>query len=258
MPKIDRIGETNINKYGSRMTIIQYNNSEDILIQFDDGYITHGQYVGFKKGNVSNPYDKSLFGVGYMGEGIYKSRDEEKLLTLTYKSWADMMMRCYDTNYQENNITYKNCEVCEEWHCFQNYAKWFDENYYKIDNEIMCLDKDILHKGNKIYSPENCVFVPKIINSIFVKAQNKRGKCCIGVTYRERNNSYEANCSYYDFDRKKCKRQYLGQHKTEIKAFQAYKKFKENYIKQVADDYKDKIPQKLYDAMYRYEVEITD
>ena len=41
-------------------------------------------------------------------------------------------------------------------------------------------------------------------------------------------------------------------------AFKSYKTFKEKYIKQVADEYKDKIPKKLYDAMYRYEVEITD
>jgi hypothetical protein len=36
------------------------------------------------------------------------------------------------------------------------------------------------------------------------------------------------------------------------------KNFKENYIKQVADEYKDLIPQKVYEALYRYEVEIND
>ena len=51
---------------------------------------------------------------------------------------------------------------------------------------------------------------------------------------------------------------YLGQYKTPEEAFAAYKTFKEQRIKQVANEYRDKIPQKLYDAMYRWEVEITD
>ena len=37
-----------------------------------------------------------------------------------------------------------------------------------------------------------------------------------------------------------------------------YSESKENYIKQVADDYKDLIPNKLYEAMYACQVEIND
>ena len=50
----------------------------------------------------------------------------------------------------------------------------------------------------------------------------------------------------------------IGRFDTPEEAFYAYKQFKENYIKEVADEYKDSIPQKLYEAMYRYEVEIDD
>ena len=50
----------------------------------------------------------------------------------------------------------------------------------------------------------------------------------------------------------------IGTFNTPEEAFYAYKQFKENYIKEVADEYKDRIPQMLYEAMYRYEVEITD
>lgn len=42
------------------------------------------------------------------------------------------------------------------------------------------------------------------------------------------------------------------------KIWEVYKQFKENYIKQVADYYKDRIPKKLYDAMYGYEIHIDD
>ena len=51
---------------------------------------------------------------------------------------------------------------------------------------------------------------------------------------------------------------YLGRFKNEIDAFIAYKQFKENYIKQVADEYKKLIPTKLYEALYKYEVKIND
>ena len=64
----------------------------------------------------------------------------------------------------------------------------------------------------------------------------------------------------YTFDRKQNKsiHRNLGYFETPKEAFQAYKVAKENYIKQVADEYKDKIPYRLYEAMYNYEVEITD
>ena len=37
-----------------------------------------------------------------------------------------------------------------------------------------------------------------------------------------------------------------------------YKKFKEEYIKQVADLYKNVIPKKLYLALYNYQIEMED
>ena len=54
------------------------------------------------------------------------------------------------------------------------------------------------------------------------------------------------------------KQNFLGYYNTPEEAFQAYKQFKENYIKQVADEYKELIPEKLYNAMYEYEVKIED
>ena len=64
----------------------------------------------------------------------------------------------------------------------------------------------------------------------------------------------------YTFDRKQNKsiHRNLGYFETPKEAFKSYKTFKEQYIKQVADEYKDKIPKKLYEAMYNWKVEITD
>ena len=251
-PINNRVGEINYNTKGSRMKIIECINARNIVVIFDNGYKTKTEYSQFKKGQIKNPYDKTIYNVGYIGEGYYKLITHKNI----YKHWSSMIRRCYADNKNKFNPTYKDCSVCEEWHNFQNFGKWFDENYYTIENETMALDKDILVKGNKTYSPETCVVVPQRINSLFLKRNKSRGKYPIGTTYNKRDKKYESCCHMYKNNR--YTRHAIGNFDTPTEAFTAYKTFKEQYIKQVANEYKDKIPKKLYDAMYRYEVEITD
>ena len=253
-----RIGEINYNKYGSKMKIVAYRNAKDIDVYFEeyDWVFKNGRYGHFKDGNMRCPYDKSICGVGYIGEGKYKVWENGKH-TKEYDIWNDMIKRCYTNT--KINIAYKDCEVCEEWHNFQNFAEWYEENYYEIKEEKTQLDKDILIHGNNIYSPQTCIFVPSRINALFIKRKRKRGDYPIGISYHKRDNILEVWCRTIEED---SKGNYLGRFKPNQveEAFQCYKTFKENYIKQVADDYYSKglIPKKLYDAMYRYEVEITD
>ncbi len=115
----------------------------------------------------------------------------------------------------------------------------------------MAIDKDILNKGNKIYSPETCVFVPQNINSLFVKRDKSRGNDPIGTNQLPSGN-YEVRCNNGE------ESDYLGRFDNIYEAFYAYKVHKEKIIKQVADEYKEYIPQKLYHALYNYQVEITD
>ena len=134
------------------------------------------------------------------------------------------------------------------------YKRSIGKNYYEIPNENMQLDKDILIKDNKIYSPKTCIFVPQRINKLFTKRQNDRGLCPIGVTERKNNKykKFESRCSIGNG-----KRISLGYFYTKEEAFKAYKEYKEKYIRQIADEYKSKypnFPQKLYDAMYNYQV----
>ena len=121
----------------------------------------------------------------------------------------------------------------------------------------MELDKDILIKGNKIYSPETCIFVPQTINSLFVKRDNKRGESVIGTSPRK-NGKYVVHCNLINPETGESKCEYLGVYDTQEKAFQVYKYYKEKNIKEVADYYFGRIPDKLYNAMYNYEVEIND
>ena len=56
----------------------------------------------------------------------------------------------------------------------------------------------------------------------------------------------------------KSKQKNLCAYEKQEKGFEVYKYYKEKNIKQVADYYFGRIPTELYDALYRYEVEITD
>lgn len=251
----NRIGEVRYNKHGTKLEIIDYKNSKEIYVQIHDkdNFIIKTSYKAFDTGNIRSAYDKTLCGVGYLGSMKYNVNKIHDMKS--YKYWSGMLKRCYSENSLEVRPVYNNCLVNEEWHNFTTFNEWFDNNYYEINNELMDLDKDILHKNNKIYSSESCIFVPHRINSIIISCNSRRGKYPIGVT----TNNGKITAKYSRLQPNgKSKSISLGIFDNEIKAFHAYKEAKEKYIKEVADEYKDKIPNKLYKAMYNYKIEITD
>ena len=255
--KIDRIGEERVNKFGSKMVITGYRNARDVDVYFSkyDWTFKHTQYSNFKKGEIKCPYEPRIYGIGYFGEGKYKAFKNGKK-TDEYYIWYNMLQRCYDSESQEKNLAYKDCEVEDKWLNFQHMAEWIEDNYYEVPGERMCLDKDILYKGNKVYSRETCIFVPHRINALFAKSNKARGECPIGVTPRPSGN-YQVHCSNR-YGKQIC----LGTYSTKTEAFRVYKQYKEKVIKETIDSYKGKIPEpyysKLKDAMYNYEVEIDD
>ena len=257
MKKIDRTGEVSVNNFGSKIIIIRYRYRRDIDIYFPeyDWIFKHAEYKNFKKGNVKCPYEPRVFGHGYIGEGKYKPTGNGKHID-GYNIWYNMLMRCYDPKYQEKKPTYKGCTVEDYLLNFQHMAEWIENNYYEVPGEVMHLDKDILFKGNKIYSRDTCIFVPERINSLFTKRDNARGNDPIGV-YLNPSGSYQASCNNgYG------KSVYLGSYSTKDEAFQVYKQYKENVIKETIDSYEGKIPEPFYSrlktAMYNYKVEMDD
>lgn len=254
MSKFDnRIGERKINTFGSEMVIVKYLDSNNVQVKFidSDNYVLT-TYDRFKKGSVKNVYDKSVFEVGFIGEGKYKVSENGKQ-TKQYLIWKSMLQRCYYKKLHDRCPTYKESSVYEEWHNFQNFAKWFDENYYTIDGERMELDKDILVKGNKTYSPDTCIFVPHRINTLFIKCDSSRGELPLGVCFDKVKKKYEVRCNDYPNKQKR-----IGRYSTPESAFFAYKAYKEQLIKQIANEYREKIPYNLYEVMMNYTIEIDD
>lgn len=250
-----KLGEKNINSQGCKMEIVRYFNNKDMDVLFEDGTLLKNiTSKHFKDGSIRNPNFKSVCGVGYLGVGTHFGLDDVKI----YSSWSGMIERCYNEKFKQSRSTYKNCIADDRFHNFQYFYDWYVENKWSEDS--INLDKDILVKGNKMYSPDTCVLVDSNINSIFVKCNKSRGKYPIGVYVDKRYGSICAQASINNRDGTYGNK-YLGTFRTIEDAFNAYKSFKESYIKQVADEYKSKypnFPKKLYDAMYSYEVEITD
>lgn len=251
--KINRTGETTYNKFGSLMVINNYISNSNINVYFPeyDWMKFKASYDSFKKGSIKCPYEPRVYGVGYIGEGIYRS-SEGGTHTKIYLTWKNMLNRCYSNKTHLNSPTYEDCFVVDEWLNFQNFAQWYEENYYEVYNENMALDKDILYKGNRIYSPETCVFVPQKINNLLVKSNNLRGELPIGVC----NYNDDKFISYCSDGNGNCV--CLGIFETSLEAFQSYKIYKESIIKMIADEYKNMIPYNLYMSLQEYQVEIHD
>lgn len=244
----NRVGEKWMTNEGYYVKIIEWFGVTNCSIQFEDQNILKNiQYRALKRGNVKNPYHPSICGVGYIGIGKYTPY-KDKTPIRVYNRWRAMIQRCYSDNFQESHPTYIGCSVDEHWHNFQNFAEWYEEGY-KQDYQ---LDKDILIKGNKIYSPETCCLVPREINMAFVNASKSRGTLPIGVTFDKCRNKYIVHIK---IDKKFAN---MGRFNGVEEAFQAYKIAKEIEIKRLADKWKDQIDLIVYEAMYNYQVEVTD
>lgn len=252
--KINRVGEEKLNNFGNKMVIMRYENLNNIDVYFPeyDWIFKHAKYQNFKNRSIRCPYERRYFNIGYLGEGdaIVSTKGKH---SKQFILWRDMMGRCYNNRHKKRQPTYINCETCKEWHNYNTFYEWYEENYYETQGERVALDKDILYKGNKLYSPETCVFVPQSINNLFLKRDAARGEYPIGVSYNKLHDKFQAKCNNANKESVD-----LGDFSNPIDAFNEYKRFKELTIKKVADKYKNIIPEKLYEALYSYKVEIND
>lgn len=254
--KEERLGLEKLNNQGCLMKIIEYKDVMNITVEFQDEfkYKTLCQWESFKNGKVKNPYFPSVYNVGIVGTKYETVKNSMSIKE--YDAWNSMLQRCYDNKYKERQPTYEYIYCCNEWFYFPNFYEWLhsQENFDKwLNGKRWALDKDILIKGNKIYSPDTCCLVPSYVNSLFVKTNKSRGNLPIGVS--RMRNKYRAMVSTNSG------RVYLPIRKNPEDCFYLdYKPFKENYIKQIAQEEFDKgnITKKCYDAMINYQVEITD
>ena len=252
MKSEDIVGkEFETNNYG-KCTVIEYNSFKDVLVKFHNPeFLTKCRMNHLTDGRIKNLLAPLVYGKGYLGVGRYKPSNR-----IFYRAWNRVLERAYSEKWLITHPYYAGTTVCEEQHNFQNFAEWCDgqEFFNTIDDKgkKYALDKDILVKGNKTYSPETCCFVPAELNSLLIRANKVRDILPVGVSFYKKTGKFLASGSFYG------KAQHIGYYNTPEEAFQAYKEAKESYIKEVAEKWKDRIEDKVYKTLKEYSVGIDD
>ena len=247
----DCVGKVCKSKSSGDFKIVKYNGSKDVDIQFlKTGYETTVQLGNIKSGKVKDPYSPSVYGVGILGTKYLSAVNGA--LTKEYELWTSMLSRCYNDTYKKRQPTYEGCEASENFKSYEHFYEWCHKQV-GFNNEGWQLDKDLLVKGNKFYSEYSCVFLPQEINQVLTKSTASRGEHLIGVYWCDTNKSFIAQVN-----KNKGKPEHLGYFKTEIEAFNAYKKAKEAFVKEQAEKWKSQIDKRAYEALMNYEVNIND
>ena len=225
------IGKTFITNQGYNATVIDGGTKNKYCtIQIED-YVDEVHSVQVMNGALNYPFHRSVQGKGYVGTGKYSSKGNRRV----YGIWKGILERCYDPKSHEKRPTYIGASVCEEWLNFQNFAKWFEENYV----EGFEIDKDLLIEGNKLYSLDTCVFIPTKLNSFLanIKASNTSGN--VGVTQRPNRTTWEANIKING------KTTYLGSFTTIEEASEVYQEARRLEANKLKELYKGILPDSI-------------
>lgn len=186
----------------------------------------------------------------YRDDGEFKTWRDGKN-TREYDLWQHIRTRCYDESQRWKYPWYVDCTVDKRFHSYQNFAAWATKQVGFAEG--FQLDKDLLVRGNRIYSPDCCVFLPTSINSLLNRNSKIRGDMPIGV--RQKDKSREVYTAQMSQGQKKV---YIGTFSCPSEAFHAYKIAKEQFMKEMAEKYKAVIDPRAYAALMAYQVEITD
>lgn len=174
--------------------------------------------------------NKLIQGVGINDSDYAVHRRENGKIVWTcpyYRTWKNMMVRAYSDKYKHRHPTYQGVTVCEEWHSFMRFRAWMETQDWKGKQ----LDKDILVLGNKIYSPDTCVFVDMAVNNFLTDSAASRGEWPLGVSWFEPNKKFMSLCCN-PFTKKS---DYLGYFHCPDQAHLAWKKRKYELACQLAD-----------------------
>ena len=176
----------------------------------------------------------------FYGVGINDLKDDPSYITLKkingkevwrcpfYRRWKQMLFRCYSKKSLQKSPSYQGCSVCEEWKTFSNFMAWMKTQSW----EGKQLDKDILIPGNKVYSPETCVFLSQKVNNLILNGESVRGDLPIGVFMSKEKRQKKFRVLINKYGKRCC----IGYFDTPEEAYEAYKKERNKYILEVAEN----------------------
>lgn len=240
-------------KYGETIKVIEYINKSKVLIEFQDEYKVQ-KWVAkseITNGTARNPYRKTLFNRGFLGDGPFKAK-ENGFNTLEYTVWSGIFWRCYDERKLIRNPTYRGCYIREDWYNFQEFAVWITKQPQFLPG--WDLDKDLLVKGNNCYSVDTCCLLPAEINCFFAIKNSDNG-CPPGVHFATREGKYKAQIKdQYSGSNQR----YLGMSVDPLEMFYVYKKAKEEQAKFLAEKWKSQLDSKAYEKLISWTIEIGE
>ncbi len=191
---------------------------------------------------------KLVMGVG-INDRKYPARANGKIFK-EYEVWERLLSRCYCPISQKRQPTYIGCSVSENFKNYSYFYAWC-QSQIGFDQEGYHLDKDLLVRGNKVYSEDSCVFLPQELNKM-ITSSGGRSSSGLPLGVSMQGNKFVARC------RRGFALYYIGLFNTPEEAHNAYKQAKETYIKLQAEKWKDQIDVRAYEALMRYEVLPTD
>lgn len=224
-------------KIGSRLNsnncgefiVIHYTNAHNVTIKFiETGTELIRQASQIRNGDIKDPMIPVVYGVGFIGIGKHLSKVNGKN-TKAYQCWSGILRRCHSRSYRDYpRYGGRGVTVHKSWYNFQNFSKWYEENY----KEGFVVDKDLRYPDAKEYSESTCEFIPHALNSLLITSNKTRGKYPVGVSFFQRFKKYKAQCGKGGKDRI-----FLGYFNTSEEAYETYKIYKEALIKEQAMKY---------------------
>lgn len=161
-----------------------------------------------------------------------------------YKLWKSMLTRCYDERFHARMPTYTGCEVSENFKHYSYFYEWCQRQIgFGLDGYQ--LDKDILVKGNKLYSEEICVFVPHEINYLFKDNTKINSDFGVGVSYHKPRKKF---CVKICLGTNRSGK-YVGLYKTAAQAKDVYRVLTEARGYLLAQRFKTLIDKRVYDVL---------
>lgn len=150
-------------------TIVEKRGRMCNVVFTDTGYKARVHIENAKQGKVNDPYFKSRYGVGYLGEDVKCSYKK-----LAYTLWSNMLKRCYSEKDKKGYFGKgKNVFVNDRWLSFNtfvndlpklnNFDKWLEGQIDKSKVQYN-LDKDFAYLGCAEYSLDNCQFIDESLN----------------------------------------------------------------------------------------------
>lgn len=237
-------------------TVLSYKDPWNVEVLWQDGTTSWEVAGHIKLGNIKPLMQPSVEGIGYFGIGEFvpgSYKEGNKIDERVYAFWVRMFSRCYNPTElnKPRNAKYRNIHVDKSWHNFQNFAQWALKQPMVFEDDVE-LDKDLLQDGCKAYNENACCIIPAEINRFLI--EQDVGAYCRGVHLIAPKTPNSA-IGYVARVNTNLGREYLGYFPTPDMAFAVYKKRKEDYAKELAEKWKDKLQKKVYDALITYTVD---